>query len=118
MDNIIFNYDFFIDWYKANQNYEDIFEPGLLNGNLIRYYSFSQGNRDLIQNPKKFVYLSEKYGDKLFQLNPNLPTRQYNRLNNIFISIVGSKIYFVFPREDISKNSEGHQRIWGTIIRF
>jgi len=69
MDDIIFNYDFFINWYKINQYYDDIFEPGLINKKLIRYYSFSQGNRDIIENAKNFVYLSKKYGKYLSELN-------------------------------------------------
>lgn len=113
MDDIIFNYDSFINWYKLNQYYDDIFGPGLINGNIIEYFSFSQGIRDMIRYPRDFIYLSDKYGKYLSSLNSNILTRPYNRLNRFFVSISGNKIYFVFPRRDVNINSENRQRIWG-----
>jgi hypothetical protein len=118
MNDIIFNYDFFINWYKSNQYYDDIFGPGLYNNNIIEYFSFSQGKRDMIQYPKNFIYLSNKYGPYLSGLNSNFTTRLYNRLNKFYISIKGNKIYFVFPRQDININSDNHRRIWGDHYTF
>lgn len=119
MDDIIFNYDIFYNWYYSKYTFEDIFGPSVINNRMVRYFSFANGNRDMIDG-KDFIYLSNKYGIDLQQLNKNFTTRPYNRLNRMFVSINNSnkRIYFVFPREDINVNSEGQRRIWGDHYTF
>jgi hypothetical protein len=116
-----FNYDFFLNWYKTNSDYNNnIFDS---TNSITKYYNFSsEKQRNIFQNPRKFLDLSkflyQNYGlneiDNIFKSS----TRPYNRLNDVYLSIYDKKIYVIFPRQDLNKNSEGHTRIWGDHFTF
>ena len=83
MANIIFNYENFYNWYDVNLKNTTIFE----NAKTIFYYKFKHGISENMDVFKKFIYLSEKYGNYLNVLNKSpSDTPLFHQNGNLFFS--------------------------------